>query len=56
MQAALWELFDGAKPGSVELTVKARAESEGTIVSVTLAPRHFLGVGLDEISLDMPLG
>ncbi len=56
MQAALWELFDGAKPGSVELTVKARAESDGTIVSVTLSPRHFLGVGLDEISLDMPLG
>jgi type VI secretion system ImpC/EvpB family protein/type VI secretion system ImpB/VipA family protein len=56
LEAALWELFDGAKPGSIELSVVAHKESEGTHANVSVTPRGFLGVGLDEISLDMPLG
>ena len=56
IEGAAWTLFENAAPGSVELSVKARAESEGTVASVTVRPRRFLGVSLDEISLDLPLG
>jgi predicted component of type VI protein secretion system len=56
VKAALWTLFENAKPGSLELVVKARAESDGTLVAITVTPRGFLGVGLDELSLEMPLG
>jgi type VI secretion system protein ImpC len=56
VQAALWELFDGAKPGSLELAVKVAAEAGGAVAQVLVRPGRFLGVGLDELSLEMPLG
>lgn len=54
--AALWSLFEGAPPASVDLSVKARAADGGTVIAVTLRPRRFLGVTLEEISFEMPLG
>ena len=56
MEGALWALFEDAKPGTVELAVKARATSGGTVVEVMVRPRRFLGVMLEEIALEMPLG
>jgi type VI secretion system ImpC/EvpB family protein len=56
VQAAMWALFEDAKPGSIELSVKASKSADGGTVALSVTPRHFLGVGLDEISLEMPLG
>jgi len=56
VEGALWMLFENAAPASIELQVKAHAHQEGTAVEVDLRPRRFLGVALDGISLEMPLG
>lgn len=56
VEKGLWELFVDSKPASVEISVKGQKGDEGTFVSVTVRPRRFLGVQLDELSLDMPLG
>ncbi|MGK3992891.1 type VI secretion system contractile sheath domain-containing protein [Sorangium sp. So ce1024] len=56
VEGALWTLFEDAPPATIELSVKAsRAEGEAH-VAVTVRPRRFLGVGLDEVSLEVPLG
>ncbi|WP_437322845.1 type VI secretion system contractile sheath domain-containing protein [Sorangium sp. So ce381] len=56
VEGALWALFENAPPASVELTVKAARGEGGAQIAVTVRPRRFLGVGLDEVSLEMPLG
>lgn len=56
MEGALWTLFEGAAPASIELKVRAEARAEGTVVSLDIKPRRFLGVQIDEMSLEMPLG
>ncbi|AUX44629.1 hypothetical protein SOCE26_060950 [Sorangium cellulosum] len=56
VEGALWTLFENAPPASIELAVKASHGEGGTQVAVTVRPRRFLGVGLDEVSLEMPLG
>lgn len=56
VEAALWTLFENAAPGSLEISAKAHSSAGETVVSVTVRPRRFLGVTLEEISLEMPLG
>ena len=56
IEAALHTLFEGAPPSSVEISVKASASEGGTAAAVTVRPRRFLGVSLEELSLEMPLG
>jgi type VI secretion system ImpC/EvpB family protein/type VI secretion system ImpB/VipA family protein len=57
LEGALGVLFEGAQPGSVEILVKAAShEDHGTAVTVTVRPRRFLGVALEEISMEVPLG
>jgi type VI secretion system ImpC/EvpB family protein len=56
IEGALWALFENAAPASIELAVKAHGRAEGTVVDITVRPRRFLGVQLEEISLEMPLG
>ena len=53
---SLWQLFEDAKPGSVEIAVNAHATSDGTAVAVTIRPRRFLGVALEEFSLEFLVG
>ncbi|MRG91314.1 hypothetical protein GF068_05160 [Polyangium spumosum] len=53
---SLWALFEDAKPGSVEIVVNAHATSDGTAVAVTIRPRRFLGVTLEEFSLEFLVG
>lgn len=56
VEGALWTLFDGAPPASVEIQVKGRSDEHGTSVEVTVRPRRFLSVTLEELSLEIPLG
>ncbi len=56
LKAAMWTLFDNAPPGGLEIDVKAHSGSEGTVASISIRPRRFLGVTLEEFSLDMPVG
>ncbi len=56
VEAAVWALFENAPPASVELTVKGVSTPDGTAMQITVRPRRFLGVTLDELSLEMPLG
>ena len=56
MEGALAALFENAAPASVELSVRAEARPEGTVVALDIKPRRFLGVQLEEMSLEMPLG
>ncbi|WP_437274548.1 type VI secretion system contractile sheath large subunit [Sorangium sp. So ce375] len=56
VEGALWALFENAPPASIELAVKAGRGEGGAQIAVTVRPRRFLGVGLDEVSLELPLG
>jgi type VI secretion system ImpC/EvpB family protein/type VI secretion system ImpB/VipA family protein len=56
VKGALWALFEDAQPGSIEFAVKGDMHPDGAVVAVMVRPRRFLGVQLDEISLEMPLG
>lgn len=53
---ALWELFDNASPPGPELEVKVDASDEGLSVMLTIRPRNYLGVQMEEISLGVPMG
>jgi type VI secretion system ImpC/EvpB family protein len=56
VQGGLWALFEDAKPGTIELAAKGSPSADGTVVAVMVRPRRFLGVQLEELSLEMPLG
>jgi type VI secretion system ImpC/EvpB family protein len=56
VDGALWAFFEDAKPGTIELAAKASSGDDGTVVAVMVRPRRFLGVQLEELSLEMPLG
>ncbi len=56
IEKSIWTLFQDAKPGSMEMATSARTAEDGTYVGITIRPRHFLGVALEEFSLEMPLG
>jgi type VI secretion system ImpC/EvpB family protein/type VI secretion system ImpB/VipA family protein len=56
VDAALWTLFENAPPGGLEINVNASNDGHGTSVAVTVRPRRFLGVQIEEVSLEMPLG
>jgi type VI secretion system protein ImpC len=55
LEAALWELFDAAPPSGPEISVDVESSSGGLSVSVTVRPRRFLGVQMEEITLGVPL-
>lgn len=56
LEAALWALFENAPPGSIEIGVKVQRNEDGAAAAVTVRPRRYLGVSLEEISLEIPLG
>jgi type VI secretion system protein ImpC len=56
VEGALWALFEDAAPGTIELAVRGAGHADGTVVEVMVRPRRFLGVQMEEISLEMPLG
>jgi hypothetical protein len=52
VEAAVFALFDGVGSASPEVRVTATANA----ATITVRPRRFLGVGLEEIELEIPLG
>ena len=56
VEQALWAMFEDAKPGSLEIAVNTHSTADGTAIAVTVRPRRFLGVALEEISLELPAG
>ncbi len=56
VEKALWQLFENAPPSGPEISVQGRGGGDGTSVALTLRPRRYLGVTLEEVSMEMPLG
>lgn len=56
VKGAAWALFEGARPGSVEIDVTAKKDGPHTSVAITVHPRRFLGVTLEQITLEVGLG
>lgn len=56
IQAATWALFDKAPPASVSLGVKVASDADGPVAELTVEPRRFLGVSLEEFTFQMPIG
>jgi type VI secretion system ImpB/VipA family protein len=56
VEAAAAELFRDAPPAGPELRVLGRADAEGDVVQVVVRPRRFLGVQLEEIGFELPVG
>ena len=55
LEAALHELFDTARPPGPELEIDVHDQDGALSVSVTVRPRRFCGVQMEEISLGVPL-
>ena len=50
-------LFESAQGSGVEISVKAAThEGHGTVAAVTVRPRRFQGVSIEELSMEVPLG
>src|SRR5690606_16235913 len=56
LEAAAAELFRDAPPAGPELRVEGRTDADGDVVQVVVRPRRFLGVGLEEIGFELPVG
>jgi len=56
LEAAVWELFREAPPSGPELAVKGGSDSDGPMVEIVVRPRRFLGVELEEIGFQLPIG
>ncbi|MBW2526408.1 MAG: type VI secretion system contractile sheath large subunit [Deltaproteobacteria bacterium] len=56
MEAALWELFENSPPSGPEIDLQVAGDQAASAVAVTIRPRRYLGVSLEEISLEVPLG
>jgi type VI secretion system ImpC/EvpB family protein/type VI secretion system ImpB/VipA family protein len=54
LEAAVWELFGGGNAG-MEVQVDVGDKGGKTTASVTVRPRRFLGVSLEEVTLGVPL-
>jgi type VI secretion system ImpC/EvpB family protein/type VI secretion system ImpB/VipA family protein len=57
LEAALYELFAGAAaPPGPEIVIEVERGDDGMQAQVSLRPRRFLGVQMEEIHLGVPLG
>ena len=55
LHAAVMELFRNAPPSGPEISVKVNQVAGGLRAAVTVRPRRFLGVQMEEITLGVPL-
>jgi len=55
IEGALHELFANARPPGPELTVNVDASESGLSAVLTIRPRNYLGVQMEELSLGVPL-
>lgn len=56
LEAATWALFDKAPPAGPEIRVDVARGAEGLVAQFSVRPRRFLGVSLDELGFEMPIG
>lgn len=56
LKAATWALFESAPPAGPQLGVNVRREADGPVASFQVVPRRFLGVSLEELNFEMPIG
>lgn len=56
LQAATWALFEKAPPAGPSLGVKVGSDADGPVATFSVEPRRFLGVTLEELTFDMPIG
>ncbi len=56
VEGAVGTLFEGAQGAGVEISVKASVHEGTTYAAVTVRPRRFQGVTIEELSLEIPLG
>ncbi len=56
MEAALWQLFEAAPPAGPEIQLQVQGSGAAESVAVTIRPRRYLGVNVEEVSLEIPLG
>ncbi len=54
LEAALWELFKNAPP-TMEINVNVNEQDGRLAAAVTVKPRRFLGVSMEEVTLGIPL-
>jgi len=56
LKAAVWALFEKAPPSGPQLSVKVQKTSDGLVADISVEPRRFLGVTLEQFGFQMPLG
>jgi type VI secretion system protein ImpC len=56
LEAATWALFDKAPPAGPEIRVDVQRGGDGLVAQFSVRPRRFLGVSLDELGFEMPIG
>jgi type VI secretion system protein ImpC len=56
LEAATWALFDKAPPAGPEISVNVARGGDGLVAQFSVRPRRFLGVSLDELGFEMPIG
>ena len=56
LKAALWALFEKAPPSGPQLSVKVSKTADGSVATIGVEPRRFLGVSLEEFAFEMPIG
>lgn len=56
LKGALWALFDKAPPAGPQLSVNVKRTADGSMATIGVEPRRFLGVSLEEFAFEMPIG
>ncbi len=56
LEAATWALFDKAPPAGPEIGVTVARGADGLSAQFNVRPRRFLGVSLEELGFEMPIG
>ncbi len=56
LEAATWSLFDKAPPAGPEIGVTVGRTEEGLAAQFSIRPRRYLGVSLEELGFEVPVG
>jgi hypothetical protein len=56
LKGAIWALFEKAPPSGPQLSVKVQRGAGGLVADVSVEPRRFLGVSLEQFGFQMPVG
>ncbi len=56
LKSAIWALFEKAPPAGPQLSVKVGKTASGLVVDVSVEPRRFVGVSLEQFGFQMPIG